>query len=119
MNKLTQNKVSIISIYFFIFLFLFVLSLCIYKISDGSITYIEMLQEDYLIILLGVPLFILSKHSLLDNFMSIIIILGTIIPIGFSVKKKKLLPFIIINILSVALRFFIGMIAFGIRKGEG
>lgn len=117
MNKLTQNKVSIISIYFFIFLFLFVLSLCIYKISDGSITYIEMLQE--VIILLGVPLFILSKHSLLDNFMSIIIILGTIIPIGFSVKKKKLLPFIIINILSVALWFFIGMIAFGIRKGEG
>ena len=51
--------------------------------------------------------------------MSIIIILGTIIPIGFSVKKKKLLPFIIINILSVALWFFIGMIAFGIRNGEG
>lgn len=119
MNKLTQSKVSIISIYFFIFLFLFVLSLYIYKISDGSITYIEMLQEDYLIILLGVPLFILSKHSLLDNFVSIIIILGTIIPIGFSVKKKKLLPFIIINILSVALWFFIGMIAFGIRNGEG
>ena len=117
MNKLTQNKVSIISIYFFIFLFLFVLSLCIYKISDGSITYIEMLQKDYLIIF--VPLFILSKHSLFANFMSIIIILGTIIPIGFSVKKKNLLPFIIINILSVALWFFIGMIAFGIRKGEG
>ena len=50
--------------------------------------------------------------------MSIVIILGTIIPIWLSVKKNKLLPFVIINVLSVALWFFIGMIAFGIRNGE-
>ena len=69
-------------------------------------------------ILLGVPLFILSRHSFWGNLMSIVIILGTIIPIWFSVKKNKLLPFVIINVLSIALWFFIGMIAFGIRNGE-
>lgn len=118
MNKLTQNKVGIISIYLLIFLFLFVLSLFIFKIFDGSISCIEMLQEDYLLILIGVPLFILSRYSFWGNLMSIVIILGTIIPIWFSVKKNKLLPFVIINVLSVALWFFIGMIAFGIRNGE-
>lgn len=118
MNKLTQNKVGIISIYLLIFLFLFVLSLFIFKIFDGSITFIEMFQEGYLLILLGVPLFILSRYSFWGNLMSIVIILGTIIPIWFSVKKNKLLPFVIINVLSVALWFFIGMIAFGIRNGE-
>ena len=69
-------------------------------------------------ILLGVPLFILSRYSFWGNLMSIIIMLGTMIPIWFSVKKNKLLPFVIINVLSVALWFFIGMIAFGIRNGE-
>jgi hypothetical protein len=118
MNKLTKNKVGIIGIYLLIFLFLLVLSLFIFKIFDGSITCIEMLQEDYLLILIGVPLFILSRYSFLGNFVSIIIMLGTIIPIWLSVKKNKLLPFVIINVLSVALWFFIGMIAFGIRNGE-
>ena len=118
MNKLTQNKVGIIGIYLLIFLFLFVLSLFIFKIFDGSITFIEMFQEGYLLILLGVPLFILSRYSFWGNLMSIVIILGTIIPIWLSVKKNKLLPFVIINVLSVALWFFIGMIAFGIRNGE-
>lgn len=115
---MTQNKVGIIGIYLLIFLSLFVLSLFIFKIFDGSITFIEMLQEGYLLILIGVPLFILSRYSFWGNLMSIVIILGTIIPIWFSVKKNKLLPFVIINVLSVALWFFIGMIAFGIRNGE-
>ncbi len=118
MNKLTQNKVGIIGIYLLVFLFLFVLSLFIFKIFDGSITFIEMFQEGYLLILIGVPLFILSRYSFWGNLMSIVIILGTIIPIWFSVKKNKLLPFVIINVLSVALWFFLGMIAFGIRNGE-
>lgn len=118
MNIKTRNNLNILVIYLITFSFLLVLSLIIYQLLDNSITYIEIINEDFFTILLGIPIFILSKYSLLSNLVSAFIVFGITIPIGLSFKKKKLMPYIIIYILSVALWFFIGIIAFGIRNGE-
>ena len=115
---INNNRSNIIVVYLILFALLLVLSPFVFKLLDNSLTFTEMINDDFFTIILLVPIYLFSKYDYLSNLPSIIILLCTTIPIVLSLKTKKYMPFIIIYFLSISFWFFIGLIAFGIRNGE-
>lgn len=98
-----------------------VIAFLIYPLIE-NINYIDQFKEGFLFIVFIVPGFIFFTETIELDLKSIlfgvILLLGNIIPIIFIYKKKKLFPFIIISIIFFCIYLFIGIVAFGIRKGE-
>jgi len=113
MNILKKYSTIILFTYFCLSLIVFLL----YPITE-NITYIEQLKDGFISIVYFGLIYTLIQLNFPDIVYIIIIIIGNIFPIILIYKRKKIFPYLIISLMFYCIYLFIGLILFGIRKGE-
>jgi len=122
MNHIRNNILIILLSY----LIIGVLAFLIYPLM-AEINHMDLIKEGffYYIYILPIYTFMLNTGSVFVNaesfsfeysLLSLLIVLGNIIPIILILKRKKAFPFIIILIVSFFMYVFMGILLFGIRK---
>jgi hypothetical protein len=117
---MTKKKVTIIL--FITYFIICIIASLIFPLTE-NMNYLDQFKEGFLFIIFIGPLIAFFQapfyFELRPIIIGIILLSGNIIPIIVIYKKKKLFPFIIISIIFFCIYLFIGLIFFGIRKGDG
>ena len=123
MNITSKNTLIILLSY----LIIGVAAFLVYPLM-AEINYMDQIKEGffYYIYILPIYTFMMNTSHVFVNaesfsfeysLLSLLVVLGNIIPIIMIYKHKKAFPFIIILIVSFFVYVFMGVLLFGIRKG--
>ncbi len=99
-------------------LFFCCLAFLLCPVFDSAASYRMMLREGFFAYVSIYPLFAFFSGDGKAGFMGVLICLGVIIPLSINVKKRRITPIYAIACVSMLMYVFMGLIAFGIRKGE-
>jgi hypothetical protein len=117
------KKITIVLIvcYFLIF----ITATLFYPLTE-NLNYIGQFKEGFLFLVLIGPIYgffangvFWGVKQLLFSVLTVVILLsGNIIPIIIIYKSRKLFPFIVVSIMFFCIYLFLGLILFGVRKGD-